>query len=113
MSFVSPDQALNGRVAGLRIATITGSPGTSSQIRIRGEGSITGNNSPLFVIDGVPIANGSSISGGGTPGIGILSMINTNDIESITVLKDAASTSVYGNRGSNGVIVITLSLIHI
>ena len=107
LSFVSPDQALNGRVAGLRIATITGSPGTSSQIRIRGEGSITGNNSPLFVIDGVPINNGSSISGGGTPGIGILSMINTNDIESITVLKDAASTSVYGNRGSNGVIVIT------
>ena len=106
LTFVSPDQALNGRVAGLRINTISGSPGTASSIRIRGEGSISGNNSPLFVIDGVPIQNGS-FGYGATPNIGILAMINTNDIESITVLKDAASTSVYGNRGSNGVIVIT------
>ena len=105
-AFTSPDQALNGRVAGLRIATISGSPGSASQIRIRGEGSISGNNSPLFVIDGVPITNGT-IGYGATAGIGILSMINPNDIESITVLKDASSTSVYGNRGSNGVIVIT------
>ena len=105
-AFTSPDQALNGRVAGLRIATISGSPGSASQIRIRGEGSISGNNSPLFVIDGVPISNGT-IGYGATAGIGILSMINPNDIESITVLKDASSTSVYGNRGSNGVIVIT------
>ena len=106
LSFVSPDQALNGRVAGLRIAGISGSPGTASQIRIRGESSITGNNSPLFVVDGVPIQNGS-YGYGASPSLGILSMINTNDIESITVLKDASSTSVYGNRGSNGVIVIT------
>jgi len=105
-TFISPDQALNGRVAGLRMANISGTPGTASQIRIRGESSITGNNAPLFVVDGVPIQNGS-FGGGGTPSIGILSMINVNDIESITVLKDASSTSVYGNRGSNGVIVIT------
>ena len=106
LTFISPDQALNGRVAGLRMANISGTPGTASQIRIRGESSITGNNAPLFVVDGVPIQNGS-FGGGGTPSIGILSMINVNDIESITVLKDASSTSVYGNRGSNGVIVIT------
>ena len=105
-AFVSPDQALNGRVAGLRIATVSGSPGSASQIRIRGEGSISGNNSPLFVIDGVPISNGT-VGYGATAGIGILSMINPNDIESISVLKDASSTSIYGNRGSNGVIVIT------
>jgi TonB-linked SusC/RagA family outer membrane protein len=106
LTFISPDQALNGRVAGLRMANISGTPGTSSQIRIRGESSITGNNAPLFVVDGVPIQNGS-YGTGGTPNIGLLSMINSNDIESITVLKDASSTSVYGNRGSNGVIVIT------
>ena len=105
-AFVSPDQALNGRVAGLRIATVSGSPGSASQIRIRGDGSISGNNSPLFVIDGVPISNGT-VGYGATAGIGILSMINPNDIESISVLKDASSTSIYGNRGSNGVIVIT------
>jgi TonB-linked SusC/RagA family outer membrane protein len=105
-AFTSPDQALNGRVSGLRIATISGSPGSASQIRIRGEGSISGNNSPLFVIDGIPISNGT-VGNQANGGIGILSMINPNDIESITVLKDASSTSVYGNRGSNGVIVIT------
>lgn len=106
LTFVSPDQALNGRVAGLRMANVSGTPGTASQIRIRGESSITGNNAPLFVVDGVPIQNGS-YGRSNTPSIGILSMINVNDIESITVLKDASSTSVYGNRGSNGVIVIT------
>ena len=62
----------------------------------------------LFVIDGVPIVNGSVSAGGSAnPGLGILSMINGDDIESITVLKDASSTAAYGNRGSNGVIVIT------
>jgi TonB-linked SusC/RagA family outer membrane protein len=74
-------------------------------IRIRGEGSITGNNSPIFVIDGVPVVNGSY-----SPlltDLGVLSMINPNDIENITVLKDASATAPYGARGSNGVIVIT------
>ena len=108
--FTSADQALAGRVAGLRIASLSGTPGTSSQIRIRGEGSLTGNNAPLFVIDGVPITNGTYVGdpyGGATAGLGILSMINPDDIASITVLKDASSTAAYGNRGSNGVIVIT------
>ena len=107
LTFTSPDQALAGRVSGLRIATISGSPGSASSIRIRGESSLTGNNSPLFVIDGIPIDNGTVSTGGSTVGVGILSMIDPNDIESITVLKDASSTSAYGNRGSNGVIVIT------
>jgi TonB-linked SusC/RagA family outer membrane protein len=101
----SPDQALQGRVAGLRVATTSGTPGAPQEIRIRGEGSISGSNSPLFVIDGVPV-NNSTISPLLTD-MGILSMINASDIESITVLKDASATAPYGARGSNGVIVIT------
>jgi TonB-dependent SusC/RagA subfamily outer membrane receptor len=108
LAFTNPSNALQGRVAGLRVATISGAPGSPTSIRIRGEGSLTGNNAPLFVIDGVPIVNGSVAAGAsGNPGLGILSMINGDDIESITVLKDASSTAAYGNRGSNGVIVIT------
>ncbi len=103
----SPVAALQGRVAGLRIVSNSGTPGSPTSIRIRGEGSITGSNSPLFVINGVPVVNGSYSSVGPTAGLGILSMINPNDIESITVLKDASATAPYGARGSNGVIVIT------
>jgi TonB-linked SusC/RagA family outer membrane protein len=101
----SPDQALQGRVAGLRVTTQSGTPGAPQDIRIRGEGSISGSNAPLFVIDGVPVNNGS-ISPLLTD-MGVLSMINASDIESITVLKDASATAPYGARGSNGVIVIT------
>ena len=102
----SPDQALMGRVSGLRIVGVSGTPGANQQIRIRGEGSITGSNAPIFVIDGQAI-NSGSINGPTGLDMGILSMINANDIESITVLKDAASLAAYGARGSNGVIVIT------
>lgn len=102
----SPDQALMGRVAGLRIVGVSGTPGSQQQIRIRGEGSLTGSNSPAFVIDGQLISSGS-INGPTGLDMGVLSMINPNDIESITVLKDAASLAAYGARGSNGVIVIT------
>ena len=102
----SPDQALMGRVAGLRIVGVSGTPGAQQQIRIRGEGSLTGSNAPAFVIDGQLISSGS-INGPTGLDMGILSMINANDIESITVLKDAASLAAYGARGSNGVIVIT------
>ena len=101
----SPDQALQGRVAGLRVNTVSGSPGTPVQIRIRGEGSIAGSNAPLFVIDGVPMIN--SNQGQMLMGLGPLSMINSADIESMTVLKDGSATAPYGARGSNGVIVIT------
>ena len=103
----SPVAALQGRVAGLRIVSNSGTPGSPTSIRIRGEGSITGSNAPLFVINGVPVVNGSYTAVGPTAGLGILSMINPNDIETITVLKDASATAPYGARGSNGVIVIT------
>ncbi len=102
----SPEQALMGRVSGLRIAAVSGTPGSQQQIRIRGEGSLTGSNAPAFVIDGQLISSGS-INGRTGLDLGVLSMINANDIESITVLKDAASLAAYGARGSNGVIVIT------
>ena len=105
VAMTSPDAALQGRVAGLRVVSQSGTPGSPTSIRIRGEGSITGNNSPIFVIDGVPVVNGSY-----SPlltDLGVLSMINPNDIENITVLKDASATAPYGAIGSNGVIVIT------
>ena len=105
VAMTSPDAALQGRVAGLRIVSQSGTPGSPTSIRIRGEGSITGSNSPLFVIDGVPVINGSFSPL--TNDLGILSMINPSDIENITVLKDASATAPYGARGSNGVIVIT------
>ena len=107
VAVTSPDMALQGRVAGLRIVSSSGTPGSPTSIRIRGEGSLTGSNSPLFVIDGVPVVNGSYSAIGATAGLGILSMINPSDIENITVLKDASATAPYGARGSNGVIVIT------
>jgi TonB-linked SusC/RagA family outer membrane protein len=105
VAMTSPDAALQGRVAGLRVVSQSGTPGSPTSIRIRGEGSISGTNSPLFVIDGVPVVNGSYSPL--TNDLGVLSMINPSDIESITVLKDASATAPYGARGSNGVIVIT------
>ena len=105
VAMTSPDAALQGRVAGLRVVSSSGTPGSPTSIRIRGEGSISGNNNPLFVIDGVPVVNGAYSPL--TNDLGVLAMINPSDIESITVLKDASATAPYGARGSNGVIVIT------
>ena len=105
VAMTSPDAALQDRVAGLRVVSQSGTPGSPTSIRIRGEGSISGTNSPLYVIDGVPVVNGSYSPL--TNDLGVLSMINPSDIESITVLKDASATAPYGARGSNGVIVIT------
>ncbi|WP_306353240.1 SusC/RagA family TonB-linked outer membrane protein [Flavobacterium sp. '19STA2R22 D10 B1'] len=110
---VSVDQALQGKVAGLQISQSSGTPGSVQNIRIRGAGSITASNEPLYVIDGVPVVN--SDFGGGKDANGVSSSsslsalvsLNSKDIESITVLKDASATSAYGARGSNGVIVIT------
>ncbi|MCU0451651.1 MAG: TonB-dependent receptor, partial [Bernardetiaceae bacterium] len=93
------DQALQGQVAGLQISQSNGAPGGNTNILIRGIGSISGGNEPLFVIDGYPVTN----SGIGNP----LNTINPNDIETIDVLKDASATAIYGSRGSNGVIMIT------
>lgn len=102
----SVDQALQGNVAGATITASTGTPGAVQQIRIRGISSINAGTSPLFVIDGVPVVSGTNASSTATSSLGILSSLSPSDIESITVLKDAASTARYGARGSNGVIVI-------
>lgn len=104
---VTVDQALQGKVAGLNISATSGTPGTIQDIRIRGVSSITANNDPLFVIDGVPVIN-QNISGSSfRTSLSTLASLNSADIETITVLKDASATSAYGARGSNGVIVIT------
>ena len=98
---VSVDQKLVGQIPGVQISTTTGSPGGGSSIKIRGSGSIGAGDNPLFVVDGYPISN----TAGQT--YNPLNVINPDDIESITVLKDASSTAIYGSRGSNGVVVIT------
>ena len=103
----SIDQALQGKVAGLTISTSSGTPGAVQDIRIRGVGSITAGNEPLFVIDGVPVINSDFSGSTAQSTLSALSSLNSNDVESITVLKDASATSAYGARGSNGVIVIT------
>ncbi|MCA4791755.1 SusC/RagA family TonB-linked outer membrane protein [Myroides odoratimimus] len=108
----SVDQALQGRVAGLQMAATSGSPGAMQDIRIRGRNSLSANNEPLFVVDGVPLTSGD-ISGSKTEvgnsstSISSISGINSEDIESISVLKDAGATAAYGARGGNGVILIT------
>jgi iron complex outermembrane receptor protein len=98
------ENLLNGRVAGVQIST-GGEPGSGSTIRIRGGASLTANNEPLIVIDGLPLQN----SNAGTPSgsRNFLATIDPTTIESMTVLKDAASTAIYGSRASNGVILIT------
>jgi iron complex outermembrane receptor protein len=98
---VTAENLLNGRVAGLSINT-SGAPGSGSEIRIRGGASLNASNNPLIVIDGLPIDNNTSV--GSTS---ILSSINPATIESMTVLKDASATAIYGSRASNGVIIIT------
>lgn len=99
----SPEQLINGKVSGVQIVTGGGSPSAGSTIRIRGGASLNASNDPLIVLDGVPMEVGGSVSGSGN----FLSLINPNDIESISILKDASSTAIYGSRASNGVIIIT------
>lgn len=103
--FTSVDKALQGQVAGLQSVTASGAPGANQQIRIRGISSVNASNAPLWVIDGVP-ANTNDLSRLTTTS-NILSTLNPNDIESVTVLKDAASASIYGSRAANGVILVT------
>ncbi|MBK6379755.1 MAG: SusC/RagA family TonB-linked outer membrane protein [Chitinophagaceae bacterium] len=98
----SSEQLLQGKVAGLEVTTGGGSPGGGSRIRIRGGASLNASNDPLLVIDGVPV-EGNGISGSSN----LLNTINPNDIESISVLKDASATALYGSRASNGVLIIT------
>ena len=101
--------ALQGQASGLFIASTSGHPGAAPDIKIRGKGSINLSSSPLFIIDGVPIetGGGGQLTMNGVKPVSPLAMINPGDIESIEVLKDAAATAIYGNRGSNGVIIVT------
>ena len=105
LPFSSVDKALQGKVAGLQSVASSGQPGASQAILIRGASSISASNAPLWVVDGVPI-NAGDASRLQTTG-NLLSTLNPNDIESISVLKDAASQSIYGSRAANGVIVVT------
>lgn len=101
----SVDKALSGKLAGVQITAVSGQPGAPSQIRIRGNSSIHASNAPLWVVDGIPvILDGTSEMTNMSNGI---ATINPNDIESITVLKDAAAAAVYGSRAANGVILVT------
>ena len=100
------DQAMAGRVAGVQVSQNSGAPGGATSIRVRGIGT-PGNSEPLYVIDGVPVFNDNSGRGGGSTPVGILNTINPNDIESIEILKDAASGAIYGSRAANGVVIIT------
>ena len=104
--------ALSSKVAGVTVVSSSGSPGASSNIRIRGSVSISGGNSPLFVVDGVPIDNSQTNAQGGTGTGGVDNSnraidINPNDIESLTVLKGPAATALYGIRAANGAVIIT------
>lgn len=107
------DQMLQGTSPGVQVTTASSEPGGAISIRIRGASSITGNSEPLYVIDGFPIENdieGSSVGNGGrqrTTPPNPLMTLNPSDIESISVLKDASATAIYGARGANGVVIIT------
>lgn len=97
----SPQQLLQGKVAGVNVVAVGGEPGGMQGITIRGPGSVRSNSTPLFVVDGIPLDN--SLTGRGDP----LNFLNPTDIESMDVLKDASATAIYGARGANGVIIIT------
>jgi iron complex outermembrane receptor protein len=101
-AITTPEQLISGKVAGVAITSNSGAPGSGSTIRIRGGASLNASNDPLIVVDGMPLDNGG-ISGVANP----LSLINPNDIETFTILKDASATAIYGSRASNGVILIT------
>ncbi len=109
----SPEELIQGKTAGLQITTSSGEPGAGVSIRIRGTTSVRGGNDPLFVVDGVPLAGNATASGGSDVGFGTttsknpLNFLNPSDIESISVLKDASATAIYGSRGANGVVIIT------
>ncbi|PWW27536.1 SusC/RagA family TonB-linked outer membrane protein [Chryseobacterium sp. AG844] len=101
-AIVSADQLINGKAPGVRITNDGGSPDSKPNIRIRGGASLNAQNNPLIVIDGVPL-DSSNPAGVGNP----LNLVNPNDIESFSILKDASATAIYGSRASNGVIIIT------
>jgi iron complex outermembrane receptor protein len=114
---LSPQQSIQGKVSGVNISTNSGKPGGSNTVRVRGGTSLTSSNDPLYVIDGVPISNSAGVGQANINNYGIdvfdqeptnpLMTLNPDDIESVTVLKDASATAIYGARAANGVIVIT------
>lgn len=110
---VSPDNLIQGKVAGVRVVQSSGEPGAGVDVSIRGIGSIRSGSTPLFVVDGVPLSNENVSAAGADFGLGSstaknpLNFLNTSDIASITVLKDASAAAIYGARGSNGVVIIT------
>jgi TonB-linked SusC/RagA family outer membrane protein len=110
---VSPDQAIQGKAAGVMVINNSGQPGGATTVRIRGTSSIRSGQQPLYVIDGVQLSGNSARPGasgsgiGSTPGTNPLNFINPNDIASVEILKDASATAIYGSRGANGVILIT------
>ncbi len=104
------DKSLQGQVAGLQVMSASGQPGSTSSFRIRGSGSLNASNEPLYVVDGVPISANtkySKLADFNSNSSSILATLNSQDIESITVLKDAAAASLYGSRAANGVVLIT------
>ncbi|MEM9647355.1 MAG: SusC/RagA family TonB-linked outer membrane protein [Bacteroidota bacterium] len=109
----SPEQLIQGKTAGVQITQASGAPGDGVAIRIRGTNSVRSNNNPLFVVDGVPLSGADTSPGSGDTGLGTstssnpLNFLNPSDIESISVLKDASATAIYGSRGANGVVIIT------
>jgi TonB-dependent starch-binding outer membrane protein SusC len=97
----SPQQLLQGKVSGVNVTSVSGEPGVQLGITIRGPGGVRTSNTPLFVVDGIPLDN--NLTGRGDP----LNFLNPQDIESMDVLKDASATAIYGSRGANGVVIIT------
>ena len=104
---LSFENAMNGKVDGMQITTTSGQAGSTSAIRVRGIGSMNASNEPLYVVDGVPVVSGNVTQMGIYTSNNVMNSINPADIESITVLKDAAASALYGSRAANGVIVIT------
>ena len=108
----TPEQLIQGRTPGVIVTPSSGEPGAAATINIRGTASIRGNQDPLFVVDGVPLDPGgttatqSGVEGSSTPKNPLM-FLNPNDIESISILKDASSAAIYGSRGANGVVIIT------
>ena len=108
----SPEQLIQGKTAGVNVQQVSGEPGAGIQINIRGANSVRASNNPLFVVDGVPLfgqnTDASGDSGDGATEVGNpLNFLNPNDIESMSILKDASATAIYGSRGANGVVIIT------
>jgi len=109
----SPEQLIQGKTAGVQISQSNGEPGAGIDIRIRGAASVRSNNNPLFVVDGIPLSGGNTSAETANTGVGSnaaknpLAFINPNDIESISILKDASAAAIYGSRGANGVVFIT------